>query len=590
MINQRKTLIPYLRSYWIDFVIVLIALLSVSLSLLYLGHAIKDFVDQGLSAKHPKNIDQSISIICILVFIFSISSFCRSYFINNVTEKIINNIRLNVYHKLLQIDIAHFETLKTGDIISRISTDIDAIGKLIISFLSFFIRNFIMFSGGIIMMFVYSPKLSIIVLLSLPILIIPLLKIGKRSRILSKALSEIQGELYSSIEESFNQIRIIHAYNQQKNRFNQFEKQTKEYLLKSSFRLKFRSLFFALAISLILLAIIFVIWIGTKDIISGSMSSGQMLSFIYYAILAGMSAGGIAEFLSETSGPKAAYDRVVELLALSYAQNQNSGNASSQQVNIHNDKVKFKTTIKFSNITFCYPSTPNIKTLDNVNFVLEFGKLNAIIGKSGSGKSTIFQLLMKFYYPTTGEIKIDDLNIENLSATVLRDSIAYVPQESSIFSGTILENITFSNPSTSNEEIIHLAGITGVLDFANKLPLGLNSKIGEKGSRISGGQKQRIALCRALIYKPKLLLLDEATSALDSESEHEILTNIQDFMLNTTDNSSAEKAIVVIAHRISSIEKADKIIVINKGVVLCSGTHEELLQRSALYCALRQEE
>ncbi|WP_341789025.1 MULTISPECIES: ABC transporter ATP-binding protein [unclassified Rickettsia] len=560
-----------LRFYKKDLIIVIISLLSVSLALLLIGNVFRNLVDQGLVLDRTAAVDKSILYICLLIIILSIASFFRSYFINNVAEKVSSQIRKEAYSKLINYEITEFEELKIGDIISRLTSDIDQISKLIVNFLSFFIRNSVMLVGSIILMFFESFKLASIVIITIPLLLIPIIKFGKHIKALSKKTLESQSLLASDINESFSNIKTIHAFGGQAAKITEFNNLLQDYLTYSATRLKIRALFFAFSMAFIFLGVTLVIWIGALDIVKGNLSSGQIISFIYYAIIAGFSSGGIFELLSEMHLPLAALERIVTIIDKSPIINH---------TNYSNLKPVNSISLEFKNVNFSYPSRPNLKILNNISFKIDSTQFIGIVGRSGSGKSTLMQLLLGFYVQESGIILVNSQDIALLNPNEIRKLIAYVPQEASIFSGTIKSNIMFGNDS-SEEEITEIIKITGIADFADKIPDGINAKIGEKGVRLSGGQKQRIALARALLRKPQILLLDEAMSALDTESEQKLLNSIRDIMQG--------KIIISIAHRISSIESADNILVIDKGVVEAEGTHAHLLKTSDLYRTIYKE-
>jgi len=570
--NNLKYLARYVTQHVKSLIIVLVALLSVAASLLAIGFVFRKLVDYGFGGDQISEIHASVYLISLLIGIFSIGSFFRSYFINVIAVKVISELKSATYSNLLKAGLIQFEDLKIGDILSRLGSDIEAIGSLIINFLSFFIRNSIMLCGAIILMFIQSPKLSLLVLVSIPVLLFPLLKLSKHIRKLSREVLVEQASLAANIEESFTGIRTLYAYNQQEFTAVQFDNRIKSYIKHASIRLKLRSLFFALAIAVIAGSITVVIWIGSIDILEGSMSSGQMISFIYYAIIVGMSAGGIAELFSELQGPLAALDRVFELKNLDYVIKPK--HASRLIGNNY--------TIKFDKVVFAYPSRSDIPVLDNISFEIQQGKFTGIVGRSGSGKSTLMQLLLKFYDNQSGRISIGENDIKTLQDEIIRSKIAYVEQHPTIFSGTIRSNIAFSKPQASDKEVERVVNICGISDFAKNLKQGLDTEIGEKGVRVSGGQKQRIAIARALLYNPEILLLDEATSALDNDSEKKILQNVRVFMKG--------RSIISIAHRISSIENADEILVINRGILASRGNHRELLRNSKIYNILYKEQ
>ena len=570
--NNIKYLAGYVTQHIKSLIIVLVSLLSVAASLLAIGFVFRKLVDYGFGSEQISEIHASVYLISLLIGIFSVGSFFRSFFINVIAVKVISELKSATYSNLLKAGLIQFENLKIGDILSRLGSDIEAIGSLIINFLSFFIRNSIMLCGAIILMFVQSPKLSLLVLVSIPVLLFPLLKLSKHIRKLSREVLAEQASLAANIEESFTGIRTLYAYNQQEFTAAQFDNRIKSYIKHASIRLKLRSLFFALAIAVIAGSITIVIWIGSIDILEGSMSSGQMISFIYYAIIVGMSAGGIAELFSELQGPLAALDRVFELKNLDHVIKPE-----------HTSRlIGNNYTIKFDKVVFAYPSRPDIPVLDNISFEIQQGKFTGIVGRSGSGKSTLMQLLLKFYDNQSGRISIGENDIKTLQDEIIRSKIAYVEQHPTIFSGTIRSNIAFSKPQASSKEVERVVNICGISDFAKNLKQGLDTEIGEKGVRVSGGQKQRIAIARALLYNPEILLLDEATSALDNDSEKKILQNVRVFMKG--------RSIISIAHRISSIENADEILVINRGILASRGNHRELLRNSKIYNILYKEQ
>lgn len=567
-----KDLAGYVIQHKKSLLIVLISLLIVATSVLSIGFVFRKLIDQGVGGDQINEVHNSVYLISFLIAVFSVGSFFRSYFINVITVKVISKLKSDTYSNLLKNGLVRFEELKVGDIISRLGADIENIGSLIINFLSFFIRNSIMLFGAIILMFIQSPKLSLLVLIIIPLLLIPLLKLSKHVRNLSRILLSKQGMLAANIEENFTGVRTLYAYNQQKFISEQFDHKIDEYVEHASNRLRLRSLFFALAIAIIAGSITVVIWIGSIDILEGTMSSGQMISFIYYAMMVGMSAGGIAELFSEIQAPMAALDRVIEL------KNMNQTVKSKKL----SKSIGTNYTIKFDKVSFAYPSRADILALNNISLIIGHGKFTGIVGKSGSGKSTLMQLLLKFYQHQSGKITLGTKNINLLQDEAIRNKIAYVEQYPTIFSGTIKSNIAFSNPKASDKEIEKIAKICGILEFTQDLELGLDTEIGERGVRISGGQKQRIAIARALLYNPEILLLDEATSALDNDSEKKILQNIK--------ISMGGKTIISIAHRITSIENADEILVINQGTLASVGSHSQLLRSSKIYNILYKEQ
>lgn len=567
-----KHIINHVLRYRKSLLIVLIALITVSASLLLMGLVFRNLVDNGLGSDEISEIHQAILSVSILIMLFSVGSFLRSYFINVIALQVISKLKSDTYRSLLQINIEKYENLKIGDLVSRLGSDIETIGGLIVNFFSFFLRNMIMLTGAVLLMFVQSPKLSLFVIVSVPVLLFPLLKLSRHVRSLARSVMAEQGKIAANIDESFSGIRTLYAYNQQQYLADRFDSKMKSYIKQASLRLRLRSTFFALAIILISGSITGVIWIGSIDIIDGDMSSGQMLSFIYYAIIVGMSAGGIAEMFSEIQTPLAALDRVIELRNISMESVKNISSELDARDKGVSKQLDEDYSIEFKEVSFAYPARSDISVLDNISLKIEQGSFSAIVGASGSGKSTLMQLLLKFYHYKKGQILIGNTDINLLNEDEIRKKIAYVEQHPMIFSGTIKSNITFSCPDASDAEINRVIELCGINEFTQNLKEGINTEIGERGVRISGGQKQRIAIARALLYKPEILLLDEATSALDNNSEKKILDNIKKFM--------KDKTIISIAHRVSSIEDADQIYLIEQGRIIGQGKHENLLQSS----------
>ncbi|RYE06133.1 MAG: ATP-binding cassette domain-containing protein [Rickettsiaceae bacterium] len=581
-IMNLKRLGGYLASYKIDLSIVMISLCCVSAALLILGQILKRLIDNGLGTSQFLIVNQEILTICLVILIFGISSFFRSYNINNITAKVTNQIRLDAFNKLINREVVYFEAENINHIVSKLTLDIELLAKLITNLLSFFIRNFIMLLGALVLMFMQSYKLAAIVTLSVPLILLPLLKIGKLVKFSTKRAAESQDNLLSILAESLTHIRVIHSFNQQSNRISVFKDSTKQYLHITANKIKTRSIFFSSAISVVLLSITFVIWIGSKDILLGNISAGKMLSFIYYAILAGSSAGGIAEVISEIQSPLLALERILLLIDDDNLVIQENKFLLKPKLLMNIDNVFALNSavqlVEFRNVSFCYPTRPTISSIKNVSFSFNCPSFIGIIGPSGAGKSTIAQLMLKFYHPDSGSILINNTDISQIDTNSLRSMIAYVPQEPSMFLGTIRHNILLSKPDASKEEIDLVADISGVSTFTNSFEHKLDTEIGQFGVKLSGGQKQRIAIARALLFKPQILILDEATSSIDSESEQKILSQIKLLMAN--------KMVISIAHRISSLSYADQIIIIDNGVVTACGNQEYLANMSNFYSNL----
>lgn len=551
--------------------VAMIAIATVSLSILSLGVALKALIDHGINNRDPSELNHAVMYLMSIIIIFGTASFVRSFFINNISEKVVNDLRIKLYSHLLSLQYAEFEKLSTSGIVTRLSSDIELVSRIIVDVLSFCVRNALMFVGGLAMMFYQSTKLSLISLLVVPLVILFTHHLGKSVKSLSREVQTAQSHLYKLVMETFSGITTIYSFNAQKKTRNIFNTKSEFLIDLSKKRLFFRSIFFALSISGVMIAVLLVIWLGSSDVIDGKMTSGALVSFIFFASSSAMSIGGIVEVASEFWRYLAGAERALSLLDNKNLENKNS-------VNILPKSSSKIPEIEFSDVYFNYPSRPEHKVLKNINFTINKGEFVGIVGPSGIGKTSIAQLLLKFFKSKSGEIKIRGVSIKDLSAEEVRSVIGYVAQDPFIFSGSIIENLEISAKDKTSLDT-SLCGIDGI---AKSLPDGIYTEIGERGSQLSGGQKQRIAIARTLLYEPEILILDEATSSLDQKSEGEVMKSVRKYM--------KEKAIISIAHRISSIENADKILVIDHGRVISSGTHLELLTSCELYRKLCKDD
>lgn len=556
-------ILSFLRPYKGLVVTSLLAILFVSLSILSLGIALKELINNGIKNGNIMYLENSIIYIFFLIVTLGTSSFIRSFAINTIGEKVVNDIRLKLYSHLLTLKFTEFEKIRITDITSRLSGDLELISRIIIDIFSFCIRNSIMFIGGIILMFLQSVKLSLIALLIVPVMLVLFSKLGKNIRFLARKLQDFQGDLYNDISETFSGISVIYAFNAQNKKNKELEAKSVSLIKLSISRLFLRSIFFALAIIVIMSSILFVIWIGSIDVINGTLSSGALVSFIFYASSSAMSIGGIAEVISEFWRCLAGAERIFVLM------DNKEVESNTESILYISNKSKHH-IIAFEDVSFSYPSRKDISVLSNINFNVNKGEFIGIVGPSGSGKSTIFQLLLKFYVNDIGRIFLYDKDLKDISEKQSRSVIGYVAQDSFIFSDSIKKNLEIA--SHDFQDALKLCGVDNIIDI---LPQGIETFVGNRGGQLSGGQRQRIAIARALSYKPEILLLDEATSALDKESEKIVLENIR--------KASKNKVVISIAHRTSAVEHADKILVVNQGKIISSGTHKELLNSCYIY-------
>ncbi len=565
-------LIKYLKNHKLQLFIVFFSLTVVALSILRIGHIFSKFVDLGIENK--KLLDSTLWDIVIIICIFSIFSFLRSYYINKISIEIMYDLRKDVYKTLLSLKIKDFEKTKISDYLSIFISDIQSIGSSISNFLSFFIRNFFMFLGGIILMIKENTKLSLIILVIFPLLILILIKLGKYLKNISSISLKKESDIFLEIEEKLASIEVIYIYNQQESTIKKFLKIYKKYLYHSKYRLMFRSFFFATAITVTFLSLIFVIWLGVRDIIEGKISSGSMVSFMYYSLIAIMSSIGIAEIFSHITEPIASLDRVSKILSLSSPSEEELFSNESESI-IKNDNERNIFDITLQNISFFYSTRPDIKVLQDISMHIKEGQMVGIIGVSGSGKSSLAKILLKIYDYNSGRLLLGDKDIRNIDKITFNKKIIYVSQDQNIFTDSIKNNILYANPDLEQDKLSKIIEICDIKDFVDRFNLKLDTEIQQKNNTLSSGQKQKILIARALAVAPKILILDEATNAIDLEGEKKILQNIKNYLKKST--------ILNITHRVSSIKNFDKIFILDKGKIESVGNHNELLKKSNIY-------
>jgi ATP-binding cassette subfamily B protein len=538
-------------------------------SILWLGKGIEYLIDRGIVDHNSRLLDYSALILILIILVLSVATYLRSFLINSIAEKIIAKLREDVYKNIINISPSYFESGKTSDIISRLTTDTTLLSAIIGSVLSSSLRNLFMAIGGMILLFMTSLKLTIYTLCVVPLVLSLIIYFGKKVRKISKVAQSSVADLTEHIEETINGIRVVQSNNRQLYEIDRFIGKIDFSLSSVTNWIRLKAIMMAFAIFVIFLAVVVAILIGGNDVIAGEMSPGKLTSFILYSVLVASSIGGLTETVSDVQRAIASTERLLELLTI-------KSDILSPKKPIILKQGNYP--IKFENISFHYPSRPNILANDDLNFEINPGETVALVGPSGSGKSTIFQLILRFYDPTQGKITLAGHDIRDLSLENLRSFFAYVPQDPTIFSTTAYENICYGISNATIDQVREAAKSANILDFIDSLPQGMDSFLGEKGIRISGGEKQRIAIARSILRNPKILLLDEATSSLDTQNEYLVQSSIDKLMEGRTT--------IIIAHRLSTIINADKIIVLNNGKIDSIGTHQELLQMNGLYSHL----
>lgn len=571
-IKSLKQLRNYLHPYLLQIIGALAALMFSSSVVLGLGGALKYLIDDGIGKNDVHLLDRSFMVFIALTLALAGATYARYYLVSWIGEKVIADIRRDVYSRIIRLHTAFFETTRTGELISRITTDTTLLQSVVGSSVSVALRNIILFFGGSVMMFHTSPRLSGYVSLIVPLVVFPIVIIGRQVRKLSRATQGRVADLSSHAEETISGIRTIQAFSLEEYESQRFIKQVDLSLKTALSRIRVRAMLTALVIALVFGAIMTVLWIGGRDVMQHHMSSGELSAFLFYAVIVAGSVGAISEVFGELQRAAGATERLMELL--SYNSDIIESPAPLTLPN------PLRGSINFRNVSFSYPSRPDKASIEKLTLNIEPGETIALVGPSGAGKTTIFQLLLRFYDPASGYITIDGVNIRDIKIADLRSHIGIVPQDPVIFSANAWDNIRCGKQEASAKEVIEAAASAAAIDFLEKLPEGLDTHLGEKGARLSGGQKQRIAIARAMVRNPRILLLDEATSALDSENELKVQLALEHLMKGRTT--------IVIAHRLSTVKNASRIAVINNGRLEAVGKHDELLAANPLYARLAE--
>ena len=497
----------------------------------------------------------------VILFLQSIFSFFRLYLFVNFTENTLANLRLSLYSNLVKLPMSFFSQKRVGELNSRISSDITQIQDTLTSTIAEFLRQFILIIGGVLLLANESIKLTLLMLSVVPLVAVAAVIFGRFIRKYSKNVQDKVAESQVIVEETMQGISIVKAFANEWYEIARYNGKIKEVVAIAIKGGKYRGYFASFIIFCLFGAIVAVVWFGVRLSISGEMSVGQLISFVLYSTFVGASFGGIAELYAQIQKAIGATERVFELL-----------DETPEKINSVRDPAaieKIKGNVTFKNVAFSYHSRKEIKVLKDVSFTANFGQKIAIVGPSGTGKSTIASLLLRFYTIDEGEILVDGKNIYDFDLESLRGNMSIVPQDVILFGGTIKENIAYGNPNATEEEIVTASKQANAYNFIESFPEKFETIVGERGIKLSGGQRQRIAIARALLKNPSILILDEATSSLDSESEKLVQEALEILMQGRTS--------IIIAHRLSTIRSADQILVLDKGKITEQGTHQELI-------------
>ncbi|MBY5991870.1 ABC transporter transmembrane domain-containing protein [Ferrimonas balearica] len=562
----------FLQPYRHRVLLALAALIVGSASWLVLGQGVRLLVDRGFLSGDPSQLNGLMLLVLGINLVGGMAVFLRFYLMTWLGERVSGDIRKAVYDHLLGLSPDFFDTTRTGEVISRFTADTTVLQTVVGMSLSMALRSALTLVGGVAMMAITSWQLTLAVLVAVPVVLGPIAFFGRRVRTLSRASQDRVAQLGATVDETLHEIQTVQSYGHEGRDRAHFAEQVEAVMSTAARRIRYRSGLIAAVMILSVTAITLVSWLGALEVMAGTLTAGQLTAFMFYAVLVAGAVGTLSEVIGEIQRAAGASERLQEMMAVVPAIAAPSKPSALPEA--------ARSAIGFENVTFAYPSAPQLPVLSQVNLTIAPGERVALVGPSGAGKTTLFQLLKLFYRPQQGRVCLGDVDTAEVDPAQWRQQFALVPQEPVIFATSVLENVRYGRPEASLAEVEAACRAARADEFVRALPEGYDSFLGERGVRLSGGQKQRIAIARAILADRPILLLDEATSALDAANEAQVQAALETLM--------AGRTTVIIAHRLATVVGADRLVVLEGGRIRATGSHDALMDQSPLYRELAQ--
>ncbi len=565
-----RALWRFVRPYRARMAIAMVALAVAAGAMLLMGQGLKQVIDRGFTAADASKLDTALLSMLLLISVLGIATFTRYYLISWVSERFIADLRQAVYAHIMKLSPGFFEITRTGEVISRLTNDTTLMDSVIGGAFSYALRNLVLFIGGLSMMLITSPKLTLLVLAGVPVVLLPIMLFGSKVRKMSRAIQDRVADVSSYIDETLHEIRTVQAYTHEKLANEKFSSYVDAVFATAVRRARSQATLIALVIVLVFGAIGIILWIGGHDMLAGKISAGELSAFIFYAVLVANAVNAVTEVYGDLQRAAGASERLMEIL-----HTEPLIKAPANPIAL---PLPASGEMRFDKVMFHYPSRPDALALNNFSLRVSPGEKLALVGPSGAGKTTVFQLLLRFYDADSGGLFIDGVEVKYADPLEVRSRIALVAQDAVIFAASVWDNVRFGRPDASDAEVLAACEAAYATEFIRRMPQGMGTFLGERGVRLSGGQRQRLSIARALLSRRPILLLDEATSALDAESEKMVQLALQGLMRDRTT--------LIIAHRLATVQNADRIAVMEQGKIISVGTHASLVAENGLYARL----